>query len=290
MGPVEEDAAVGYLRPETAQGIFVNFDNVLESMRRKLPFGIAQIGKAFRNEITPGNFIFRTREFEQMEIEYFVNPGADRGRPADEVWHERGSRRAAWYALRHPARITCASASTRKTSWPTTPSAASTSSTSSRWAGASSKESPTAPTTTSGSTLRPAARRLKYFDQEQKSTSSRTSSSRRRARTARAGVPVDAYREEEVRGEKRVLLRLHRDLAPIKIAVLPLLKKRDEIVAQARSLRYRFGPALGHRVRRHRRHRSPVPAARRGGDALLRHGRRPDSGRSRPRGRRATAA
>src|SRR5258708_4608544 len=73
MGPVEEDAAVTYLRPETAQGIFVNFDNVLQSMRRKLPFGIGQIGKAFRNEITPGNFIFRTREFEQMEIEYFVN-------------------------------------------------------------------------------------------------------------------------------------------------------------------------------------------------------------------------
>src|SRR6266568_4967901 len=74
MGPVEEDASLTYLRPETAQGIFVNFDNVAQSMRRKLPFGIGQIGKAFRNEITPGNFIFRTREFEQMEIEYFVNP------------------------------------------------------------------------------------------------------------------------------------------------------------------------------------------------------------------------
>src|SRR5213596_2746378 len=74
MGPVEEDAAVTYLRPETAQGIFVNFDNVLQSMRLKLPFGIAQIGKSFRNEITPGHFIFRTHEFEQMEIEFFVNP------------------------------------------------------------------------------------------------------------------------------------------------------------------------------------------------------------------------
>ena len=90
MGPVAEDAAVTYLRPETAQGIFVNFDNVLQSMRRKLPFGIAQIGKAFRNEITPGNFIFRTREFEQMEIEYFVNPhDSVGGRPADEYWHEQ---------------------------------------------------------------------------------------------------------------------------------------------------------------------------------------------------------
>ena len=90
MGPVEEDAAVTYLRPETAQAMFVNFDNVLQSMRRKLPFGIAQAGRSFRNEITPGNFIFRTREFEQMEIEYFVNPrDTVEGRPADEYWHDR---------------------------------------------------------------------------------------------------------------------------------------------------------------------------------------------------------
>ncbi|MCL6518865.1 MAG: glycine--tRNA ligase [Armatimonadetes bacterium] len=74
MGPVEESAAIVYLRPETAQGIFVNFKNVLNATRKKLPFGIAQIGKSFRNEITPGNFIFRTREFEQMEIEYFTRP------------------------------------------------------------------------------------------------------------------------------------------------------------------------------------------------------------------------
>jgi glycyl-tRNA synthetase len=78
MGPVEDEAAVVYLRPETAQGIYVNFQNVLGSSRQKIPFGIAQIGKAFRNEITPGNFIFRTREFEQMEMQYFVKPGEDR--------------------------------------------------------------------------------------------------------------------------------------------------------------------------------------------------------------------
>jgi glycyl-tRNA synthetase len=77
VGPVEEDASTAYLRPETAQGIFVNFKNVLTTSRRKLPFGIAQIGKAFRNEITPGRFIFRSREFEQMELEYFVRPGTD---------------------------------------------------------------------------------------------------------------------------------------------------------------------------------------------------------------------
>ena len=74
VGPVEDDAAVAYLRPETAQGIFVNFQNVQTTTRKKPPFGIAQIGKTFRNEITPGNFIFRTREFEQMEMEYFVPP------------------------------------------------------------------------------------------------------------------------------------------------------------------------------------------------------------------------
>lgn len=77
MGPVADEANQVYLRPETAQGIFVNFRNVQETMRHKLPFGIAQIGKAFRNEITPGNFIFRTREFEQMEMQYFVAPGSD---------------------------------------------------------------------------------------------------------------------------------------------------------------------------------------------------------------------
>jgi len=86
MGPVADSAAVVYLRPETAQGIFVNFPNVQTTMRRKLPFGIAQIGKAFRNEITPGNFIFRTREFEQMEMQYFIKPGTQM--EAMEQWKE----------------------------------------------------------------------------------------------------------------------------------------------------------------------------------------------------------
>ena len=92
MGPVEDTASQVYLRPETAQGIFVNFANVLVSSRRKLPFGIAQIGKAFRNEITPGNSTFRTREFEQMEIEYFVKPGTD-----DEWLQSWVQDRLAWY-------------------------------------------------------------------------------------------------------------------------------------------------------------------------------------------------
>jgi glycyl-tRNA synthetase len=92
MGPAEDTAHEVYLRPETAQGIFVNFANVLNSTRRKLPFGIGQIGKAFRNEITPGNFTFRTREFEQMEVEYFVKPGTD------EEWLQRWVQaRFEWY-------------------------------------------------------------------------------------------------------------------------------------------------------------------------------------------------
>src|ERR1700751_1404244 len=88
MGPVEEQAAVIYLRPETAQGIYVNYLNVLQSARQKIPFGIAQIGKAFRNEITPGNFIFRTREFEQMEMQFFVDPEGKAPDRTDMEWFE----------------------------------------------------------------------------------------------------------------------------------------------------------------------------------------------------------
>jgi glycyl-tRNA synthetase len=92
LGPVESEEGLHYLRPETAQGIFVNFANVMTSARKKPPFGIAQVGKSFRNEITPGNFIFRTREFEQMEMEFFVEPGTD------EQWHEYWlAQRWNWY-------------------------------------------------------------------------------------------------------------------------------------------------------------------------------------------------
>jgi glycyl-tRNA synthetase len=92
LGATEDESGLAYLRPETAQGIFVNYRNVLQTSRRKVPFGIGQVGKSFRNEITPGNFIFRTREFEQMEMEFFVRPGTD------EEWHEYWiEQRLAWY-------------------------------------------------------------------------------------------------------------------------------------------------------------------------------------------------
>ncbi|MDR2973343.1 MAG: glycine--tRNA ligase, partial [Propionibacteriaceae bacterium] len=92
LGPVEDESGLHYLRPETAQGIFINFANVVQTQRMKPPFGIGQTGKSFRNEITPGNFIFRTREFEQMEMEFFVHPGED------EEWHQYWiDERTAWY-------------------------------------------------------------------------------------------------------------------------------------------------------------------------------------------------
>jgi len=93
LGPVEDESGLAYLRPETAQGIFINYLNVQQSARKKVPFGIGQIGKSFRNEITPGNFIFRTREFEQMEMEFFVKPGTD------EEWHQYWiDERFRWYS------------------------------------------------------------------------------------------------------------------------------------------------------------------------------------------------
>jgi glycyl-tRNA synthetase len=243
MGPVEEEAAVTYLRPETAQGIFVNFDNVLQAMRLKLPFGIAQIGKAFRNEITPGNFIFRTREFEQMEIEYFVNPlDTIDGRPADEVWHERWiEERFVWYQrygirrahlrlrehdpqeLAHYAKRTADIEYKFPMGW-------------SELEGIANR---------TDFDLRQHAqfsgKALTYYDEERRThVVPYVIEPSAGADRSLLAFLVDAYAEEEVRGDKRVVLRLHRELAPIKIAVLPLLKKRDEIVATARALRDRL--------------------------------------------------
>ena len=240
MGPVEEDASLTYLRPETAQGIFVNFDNVLQSMRRKLPFGIAQIGKAFRNEITPGNFIFRTREFEQMEIEFFVNPlETVDGRPADEYWHERWIEDSmAWFRryglseenlrlrehaadeLAHYAKRTADIEYHFPIGW-------------SELMGIANR---------TDFDLKQHAKfsgkALTYFDEERKEHVVpyviEPSAGVDRALLA---FLADAYREEEVRGEKRVVLRLHPELAPLKVAVLPLLKKRDDIVRTAHAIR-----------------------------------------------------
>ena len=243
MGPVEEDASVTYLRPETAQGIFVNFDNVLQATRRKLPFGIAQIGKAFRNEITPGNFIFRSREFEQMEIEYFVNPHETiEGRPADEYLHDVWIAQCnAWFTQygissdhlrlhQHPdAELAHYSKRTVDILY----------------------EFPMGWSELMGIANRTdfdlkqhakfSGKSLTWFDEERKEHVVpfviEPSAGVDRALLA---FLLDAYREEEVRNEKRVVLRFHHELAPVKIAVLPLLKKRGEIVARGHELRDRL--------------------------------------------------
>src|SRR5438105_10886260 len=235
-----DDAGLAYLRPETAQGMFVNFGNVLQSMRRKLPFGLAQIGKAFRNEITPGNFIFRTREFEQMEIEFFVNPlETVDGRPADEYWHERWIEDSmAWFRryglseenlrlrehaadeLAHYAKRTADIEYHFPIGW-------------SELMGIANR---------TDFDLKQHAKfsgkALTYFDEERKEHVVpyviEPSAGVDRALLA---FLADAYREEEVRGEKRVVLRLHPELAPLKVAVLPLLKKRDDIVRTAHAIR-----------------------------------------------------
>ncbi|MGH7871912.1 MAG: glycine--tRNA ligase [Candidatus Binatia bacterium] len=232
MGPVEDDAAVTYLRPETAQGIFVNFDNVLQSMRMKLPFGIAQIGKSFRNEITPGNFTFRTREFEQMEIEFFVMPGTD------EDWHQRWiDERFAWYPrygirkenlrlrehekdeLAHYAKRTADIEYLFPMGW-------------SELEGVANRADFDLKQHTQFS-----GKALEYFDEEskQKIVPYVIEPSAGADRGTLAFL-VDAYTEEEVKGEKRVVLKFHPELAPVKIAVLPLLKKNSGIVETAHKL------------------------------------------------------
>ncbi len=221
MGPVEESASVVYLRPETAQGIYVNYLNVLQASRQKIPFGIAQIGKAFRNEITPGNFVFRTREFEQMEMQFFVKPGTD------EEWFERWREwRMAWY---HELGLT-----PEKLRWHEHgPDELA------HYARAAQDieyEFPFGWNEIEGVHNRTdfdlkahqehSGKKLEYFDQaaQERYIPYIVETSAGADRVALT-VMVDAYREEEVKGEKRVVLGLHPALAPIKAAVFPLVNK-----------------------------------------------------------------
>jgi glycyl-tRNA synthetase len=262
IGPVREQGSTVYLRPETAQGIFLNFKNYLQFSRKKPPFGIAQIGKSFRNEITPGNFIFRTREFEQMEMEFFVPPGeAPRW---FEHWLEA---RVDWYThlgirpdhLRLRAHeqdeLSHYSSATSDVEYlfPSTDSVGGA-----RWSeleGIANRGDYdlTAHATHSG-------QKLEYVD---------TVSGERyvpHVIEPAAGVDramlafiVDAYDEDEIEGEKRTVLRLHPRLAPVKVAVLPLVKKdgQPELASEIyRELRdrvqteYDEGGAIGRRYRR----------------------------------------
>ena len=236
MGPVEEDASVIYLRPETAQGIFVNFSNVLMATRRKLPFGIAQIGKAFRNEITTGNFIFRTREFEMMEIEYFVRPGED------EAWHKRWVDDCVrWYTdlgvngdrlrvraheaeeLAHYAKATHDIEYHFPWGWGEIQGIANRTDYDLRAHAARSGDS------------------LDYFDDEsgERIVPYVVEPSAGVDRAAMTFL-VDAYTEEEAPtasggSERRVVMKLHPTLAPIRVAVLPL-SRNERLVPLAREV------------------------------------------------------
>lgn len=231
-GPVKSPENVAYLRPETAQGIFTNFKNVVQTSRVKVPFGIAQIGKSFRNEITPGNFIFRTREFEQMEMEFFVEPGTD------EEWHEHWiEERMNWYTslgltpenlrlYEHPKeKLSHYSKRTLDIEY-NFPFAG--------W-----------------SELEGIANRTDY-DLKRHAEYSGENLSYHDQTTGESYVPyvvepaggvdrmalaflVDAYTEEEVRGEERTVLKLHPRIAPVKAAVFPLSKK-EPVSTVAREL------------------------------------------------------
>jgi len=223
MGPVDDESNVAYLRPETAQGIFVNFANVVRTARMKPPFGIAQIGKAFRNEITPGQFVFRTREFEQAELEFFCHPDEAAG------WHEYWlEKRIEWYRglgmNRENVRLR-AHEEDELSHY-----AAATSDVEYRFPWGWDELEGIANRTDFDlkSHAEHSGEDLRYFDQEsgERYFPYVIEPSAGVTRSAFAFL-IDAYHEEEVRGEKRVVLRLHPKLAPIKVAVLPLSKKPD---------------------------------------------------------------
>jgi glycyl-tRNA synthetase len=262
VGPVKEEGSTVYLRPETAQGIFLNFKNYLQFSRKKPPFGIAQIGKSFRNEITPGNFIFRTREFEQMEMEYFVPP-------AEAIrWFEQWlDERMNWYLhlgirpdhlrLRaHDAdELSHYSSATSDVEYlfPSTDSVGGA-----RWSELEGIANRGDFDLTRHAEF--SGQRLEYVD---------TATHERYvphviepaagADRAMLAFLVDAYDEDEIEGERRAVLRLHPLLAPVKVAVLPLVRKdgQPELAHEVyRELRERVqaeydeGGAIGRRYRR----------------------------------------
>ncbi len=258
----EEDDpnALAYLRPETAQGIFINFNNVLTTMRRKIPFGIAQIGKSFRNEVTPGNFIFRTREFEQMEMEYFVRPGEDEavhqewidychnwfltlGVSSDNLrLYEQPKEELAHYAKRtvdihyrfFPER------DEDERQWDELMGIANRTDFDLK---AHSKK----PEDAEGKRINPdSTEDLSYFDEATKERFYPfvIEPAAGVNRTVLA-VLMDAYTEKtNDKGEKRVILKLHPSLAPIKAAILPLAKNKPEIVGMAKAIKRGLQPVL----------------------------------------------
>ncbi len=232
QGVIEESSALVYLRPETAQGIFVNFKNVLATTRKKIPFGIAQIGKAFRNEITPGNFTFRTREFEQMEIEYFIKTGT--GVEFFEKWKNdcwnfykdlgigKGSLRFREHdakELSHYSKMTVDIEYEFPFGW-------------GELLGLAHRG-----TYDLTQHAKFSGEELNYFDPEtnEKYVPEVIEPSFGLDRSVLTFL-IDAYDEDEIAGENRVLMRLHKDLAPIKVAILPLVKNKKVITDKAREI------------------------------------------------------
>jgi glycyl-tRNA synthetase len=255
MGPVEDAASVVYLRPETAQGIYVNYLNVMQAARQKPPFGIAQIGKAFRNEITPGNFIFRTREFEQMEMQFFVKPDED------ERWFEEWkARRMEWH---HSVGITPEKLRFHEHAPDELAHYA-------KKAFDIEYEFPFGWQEFEGIHNRTdfdlkrhmeySGKKLEYVDTATKEryVPYIIETSLGADRLALVTL-VDAYREEEVEGEQRVVLALKPSIAPIKVGIFPLVKKDGMPEVAHRicdDLRGRFpvfyddGGSIGRRYRR----------------------------------------
>jgi glycyl-tRNA synthetase len=231
VGPVEGDASVAYLRPETAQGMFVNFANVMTSMRLRPPFGIAQLGRSFRNEITPGNFVFRTREFEQMEMEFFVPP-AD-----DAKWFEYWcAERLDWYKRYGipDAQLRLRHHETEELSHYSTATADVEFEFPWGWGeleGIANRTDFDLKAHSAASGVR-----LEYFDQ---ATGERyvphvIEPAAGATRTMMAFL-LSAYDEDEVGGERRSVLRLHPRLSPYQVAILPLSKK-EELAPLAREV------------------------------------------------------
>ena len=220
---MKETGSIAYLRPETAQGIFINFKNVLQFARKKPPFGIAQVGKSFRNEITPGNFIFRTREFEQMEMEFFVPP-AEGAAVVRVLEAERASTGTTELGIRpdhlrlreHDADELQPLLERHRRRRVPLPD---------RLVGARGHRQPHA-TSTSRRTPSTRGEKLEYFDGQTKERYvPHVIEPAAGADRATLAFLVDAYDEEEVEGETRTVLKLHPRLAPVKVAVLPLVRK-----------------------------------------------------------------
>ncbi|CAM9861843.1 unnamed protein product [Ascophyllum nodosum] len=234
VGAMSDASSVAYMRPETAQGIFTNFKNVQQSARTKVPFGIAQVGKAFRNEITPRNFIFRSREFEQMEVEYFVEEGDEAWKQHHEDWIE-----FSWNWLKSIGlRETLMGKDVHKDDSLAHYAKACTDITFKFPFGESELQGVAARGCYDLTQHQQASgKSMEYFDERTKSKFvPHVIEPSLGVDRLFLAIMVSAYHEDEIGGEKRTLLRFHPRMAPIKVAVFPLVKNKPELMEKARSI------------------------------------------------------